>query len=126
MREREKEIGETAERDIRGEGEPLWETRVKGLSTTMERSLKGLSKISSNLSKSFLMVAKKLALQCKGPLPILRRQDARLWQQQSLCAHRSHTGLAGAQPGLPNIYDIYKCLLRAKIYLRMFYFAEIW
>ena len=63
MREREKEIGETAERDIRGEGEPLWETRVKGLSTTMERSLKGLSKVSSNLSKSFLMVAKKLALQ---------------------------------------------------------------
>lgn len=54
MREREKEIGE---------GEPLWETRVKGLSTTMERSLKGLSKVSSNLSKSFLMVAKKLALQ---------------------------------------------------------------
>ena len=62
-REREKEIGETPLREKLEVRENLCGRQGSKVSQQPWKGLSKVSKVSSNLSKSFLMVAKKLALQ---------------------------------------------------------------
>ena len=73
------------------------------------------------------MVAKKLALQRSFADPSTPGCKVVAAAISMLAPFTHRSSLAGAQPGLPKIYDIYKCLLRDEIYIYVYsIFAEIW